>query len=296
MIEIIAPAGGEKNLDKLDSIKEVIKKLGFKVNCKSDLFADEPFSSNSLQYRLNHFEEAINSEADILLCYRGGYGSQHLIPHLVKLPKPRREKILIGYSDITALNLFLNKHWGWKTVHALGAKEAIRTEKSTENLQQLVTLLTAPQPYIELPLQDKLNDVTYAEGVSGEVIGGNLSMIIGGLATGWQIDVQGKILYLEDVNEAGYRVDRMLDHLWQANILTKVKALIFGDFSLKTFNDAEIALKRCALRADFPVYRTQYFGHGTFNYPIINGVVAEIIENKNKVLRMFLQPCHHFAV
>lgn len=320
-IEVIAPASGDMDLNKQAAFKKFWQDLGFTVNMRSDLILDslikkqqegqqevceiaacdkakavgplkdkvtvpnsaiaEIFSANTLHYRVNHFIEALDSDADILMCYRGGYGSQQLIPYLLSLPKPAKEKILIGYSDITALHLFLHQQWGWKTVHAAVGKELGNMQKSPNNAQYIGQLLSSSLEQIEIPLGGKLNNVE--GGIKGNLIGGNLALVMVSLATSWQIDAVGKILYLEDLNEPGYKIDRMLDQLWQANILQGVKAVIFGEFIAANVEEVNVALQRCAERANFPVYKTEYFGHGFFNYPLINGIEAEIIEGDGEI-------------
>ena len=116
--------------------------------------------------------------------------------------------------------------------------------------------------------------------LEGIITGGNLSVIQTSLATNWQINANNKILFLEEINERGYRIDRMLQHLSQANIFQKVKAVLFGDFIGGTEPAGnsliEPVLKRFAEVNNFPIFRCENIGHGKINRALPFGTSGEI--------------------
>lgn len=93
------------------------------------------------------------------------------------------------------------------------------------------------------------------------------------MGTSWQLNANGKILLLEDCNERGYKVDRMLFHLYQAGLLKGVKAIIYGDIiggdEKDGQNHVQYALKEIAKIIKIPMFQTKYFGHGMYNYPFL---------------------------
>ena len=115
--------------------------------------------------------------------------------------------------------------------------------------------------------------------LSGKLIGGNLCILQCGIGTNWQLDPSDKILFFEDIDERGYRVDRMLMHLQQANILEKAKAIIFGDFvGGKEPNGTSLilpVLQRFADSIDLPVFSLPGCGHGPENFPLPFNVPLE---------------------
>lgn len=179
------------------------------------------------------FEVASDPQFQIIWCARGGYGATRLLPLLKALESERGmrpRKLLVGYSDITALHAFVNRHWGWPTLHAsmptasyfgphtpewramLGA--AIEGRPVFPSGQTALAFLTTPPSGpVEAPL-----------------IGGNLSILAAMCGTPWFPDTRGKILFIEDVDEAWYRLDRMVTQLLQAGAFEGVRAIVLGNF------------------------------------------------------------------
>ncbi len=120
-----------------------------------------------------------------------------------------------------------------------------------------------------------LNDHAVQEkDIKGTITGGNLRIIQSSLGTSWELKAKGKILFIEDVGERGYSVDRMLEQMIQAKIIDKgLKAVIFGDFTESLEKDGKdltgVAIKRFAAKVPYPVLRGLPAGHGhALNYPI----------------------------
>lgn len=250
------------------------------INLYNDrLFLDKnvhPFHSNSDEERFKDLYKALNIEDRnvIIWCINGGYGSAKLINYLQKQSKPKCEKIFIGYSDITALHLFLSQKWGWKTIHGPCLGELFKKDKNIDNFLNLFDRLLRKDftnrnfnKYIK-PLNsaaEKFKDqIEYCK-----FTGGNLAIIQTSLGTNWQIDIKDKVLFLEDIGEVGYRIDRMLNHISSVINIKSAKAIIFGEF-LKSDEFINFSIDNfVSLNPSIPIYKTDKIGHGKNNLPII---------------------------
>ncbi len=228
---------------------------------------------HDLQWALNH------TEAKAIICGRGGYGVTHLMDHLNWSAFEKNPKWLIGYSDITALHHAIYTR-GYCSIHGPVLQNLHKNR--VKDFSTLLNLLKGTHLPLKLPSVAKTN-----YKLSGELVGGNLSMLINQLGTPSEIDYSGTILFIEEVGEYLYHVDRMLLQLKRAGKLSKLLALIVGDFSgMKESKDVfgqnvkEIIAHHCKvynypLIFDFPI------GHGKRNYPLIHGAEV-ILENSGE--------------
>lgn len=291
VIELIAPASGIKNSDVkkfISDVKNFISYLGYVplvdenviISDKEDLYF-----SNILEYRINSLKNSIYSDSsDAIWCLRGGYGSATLIPYLDELSSPKKNKILIGFSDITALHIYFNQKWNMPTLHYKVLTQLRDISKIHEQeifiLKTILHKMESSVSYDITPI-NKLAENTNL--LSGKLIGGNMCIIENSIGTSWQIDTRDKILFLEEINEENYKIDRMLEHYKQSGILKGAKAIIFGDLlykeSEKNYIDQFSALKRFIDSTDIPLYKIKDIGHGEVNLPILLGTYSEIRNN-----------------
>jgi len=169
-----------------------------------------------------------NKAVDMILCIRGGYGSSRLLPYLDYDVIKRNPKIFAGFSDITVfLNLFYEK-CNLTTFHSpMGTSDL----EDTETLKSFMfTFMEGYKPYtIKNP--SEFETLCIVPGiVEGDLIGGNLGLICNSLGTPYETDMKDKILFIEEVSEAPYRVDRILTQLLLANKLQQCKGIILGQF------------------------------------------------------------------
>lgn len=274
-IEIIAPAS-RCSAQELDKIKELLSSWHLQCLIQQDIFGKDLLCANSDEIRFDHLKHAlINPEIKALFCVRGGYGSMRLIPRLEGISKPIYPKALIGFSDITALHLFLQQQWDWSTVH--GSANPIRF--SEESIKTLKSILFEPNSYLKWKGLEALNAHALNNTcIQSSLTGGNLALIQAGIGTSWQLDCQDKILLLEDIGERAYKIDRMLEHLIQAQIIQKAAAVLFGDFlqseEPKGISLVDEVLQRFALSFNKPVIRIRGIGHGFNNIPMPFGTQA----------------------
>ena len=124
--------------------------------------------------------------------------------------------------------------------------------------------------------------------------GGNLTIVESSIGTRWQIETAGALLFLEDVGEKGYRIDRSLNHLRQAGLLNHVEGIIFGECSGPDEKGIRVAIERFAHETPIPVYQTDQFGHGQINYPIMYHAAAEIIPARDSTdYQLLMNITHH---
>lgn len=281
-IRLIAPASGTtpENIEALRSLSMLSSALRFKFpkNLNSDVIA---FHANTDEERLHCLREALydDNSNDIIWALRGGYGTARLLNELAKLPKPSKEKILIGCSDITALHLFLTQQWNWRTLHGPVLLELLHLDRDPQNLLKVLDIIHKNVSCTKITNLKLLNpNKVYAEKITGRITGGNLTIVQTSIGTPWQIQTKDKIIFLEDVGEKGYYIDRALNHLRQAGMLAGIKAIVFGEFFAPRDDKTDLALTRFAADTDIPVFKTNQFGHGKHNHPLIYNAESEILQ------------------
>ena len=291
IIEIIAPAGAVPRKQQSQSLiraAEFITELGFIPSLDSNIFSDnnDPFSANSLEYRANSLIKAVkNNKVRAIWCMRGGYGSAQLIPSLESYIPAQDPKLILGFSDITAIHLFVQKCWQWPSLHSKVLYQFLNKDDQdvTEN-NRLRELLLGEIENLEYNLTPLNELALLGKIVSGEVIGGNMSIIQCSIGTNWEIASKNKILFFEDTNERGYRLDRIFCHFEQAGIFRNVKAVVIGDISPANEPGGKdltkIAVDRFIFRMNIPVYRIFGVGHEKINNPLPFGIRTIIQNNK----------------
>ncbi|MFT4060063.1 MAG: LD-carboxypeptidase [Legionella sp.] len=276
-IELIAPASRCSDAE-LRGLLDLLESWGLRVLVSDTLFGKDLLCANSDEQRFLHLKNALyNPESKAIICVRGGYGATRLLPQLTQLKAPAMAKIFVGMSDITCLHLYLQQHWHWPTVHG----SVLPAKLSAESLASLKSILFAQTPSVVFNTMKPLNQLAQASGlIQSQVIGGNLTLVQASIGTRWQMNGSRRFILLEDVGERGYRVDRMLEHLQQANLFQDATAIIFGDFlEGKEPNGSSLiqpVLERFAAQCPIPVVQIEGVGHGRTNFPIPLGTDASL--------------------
>jgi len=289
VVDIIAPASyspQEKFQDGIDWLKHI----GLNPRVPNDIIKPDLFFAAPLDIQFKHLKDALYSDSKAIWCLRGGYGSMRLIPHLLKIKPPKRPKLFIGFSDITSLHLFLSQSWGWPVIHGRTISQlsiALKQTKDRAFLKDLIFGRKESKTFKNLVPLNK--SATQVLSLSGVITGGNLRMIQSSLGTPWEIRPKGKILFIEDVSERGYSLDRMFEQLIQARLFdNRIKAIIFGDFTdgkEKNGNDlTSDALLRFASRVPYPVLKGLPAGHGEINYPVPFNVNCQLFIGKKAAI------------
>ncbi len=211
--------------------------LGFEVKCAENL-SDQDFAyAGSVQTRAQQFYQSACDDSDICWAVRGGYGASQILPALEQLTADKGaqpNKLLIGYSDLTALYQFVSERWGWRIIHGPMVASKDFREMNTGDQQSLLALIEQRSchnsPWQKQPLQ-WINQADIAqEALEAPLFGGNLAVICAMLGTPWQLDFKGKILFLEEIAESWCKIERMLDQLFFAGCLNECKAIVLGKF------------------------------------------------------------------
>lgn len=226
-IRIISPAGKVKEKFVLPAV-DWLRKQGYNVELGKHVFASHYQFAGTDKQRLEDLQEAFNDkETKAVLCSRGGYGTVRIIDKINFDPFLKNPKWLIGFSDITILHTCFN-NLNVATIHGVMPRYFF-DEKNvpTENLHSLMKLLSGEHVSYTLPG----NEQNRNGRVSGELTGGNLSILSSLQGTKYEIDTDGKILFLEDIDEFLYHADRMMHQLKLSGKLDNLAGLILGNFT-----------------------------------------------------------------
>ena len=228
-----------------------------------------------------------NRNVGTIWCARGGYGTTRLLPHLDKLGTGKAmktdPKLLIGFSDITALHFYFWQRARTPSLHGPMPGTGLWEKMSfqTQSLMQAAIAGFLPVGKESHSLEWKTKFLTKPKRAEGIVLGGNLSMLATLAGTPWQPDLSGALLFLEDCGENPYRVDRMLCQLENAKMLKGIRGVLLGDFETDVVYRSpkekkywkEIFLERFSV----PVLTNLPCGHADRNEPLPLGVSAEIL-------------------
>lgn len=235
-IGIIAPASPYRAKSKytlvseLNDIKKAIEKFGYKVKMGETCYLSyKGYLAGEDEVRVRDLENMfMDKEVEGILCLRGGYGTPRILDKIDYNIVKNNPKVFIGYSDITAIHIAFNQKCNLVTYHGIMAATAPTWDKVTYN-SLIKAINMKGELTIENPLGEKL--YTFVGGkAKGKVVGGNLSLIINTIGTEYEIDTKGKILFIEEIGETVYKIDRMLTQLELAGKLKDSIGIILGDF------------------------------------------------------------------
>ncbi len=279
-IAVISPAGAV-DASQLEKGIEMIKSRGFEPVLGEHLYTK---FSNGYNYagtekeRAKDINWALNdTEIRAVWASRGGYGCQHLIQHLKLKSFTENPKWYIGYSDNTVIQSYLLKK-GFVSIHG----QTIKTSSfgvTDESYDLIFDILKGKKPKYSLE-SHQFNKVG---NIEGELVGGNLALIYALLGTKYSFDFKDKILFIEDIGENFYALDRMIMSLELAGVFNKIKGLIVGGMTNmgdekenKSYEESfdEFAYKLISDRVSkykFPVVFAFPNGHIKDNRPLLIG-------------------------
>jgi muramoyltetrapeptide carboxypeptidase len=237
-VMLIAPAG-PPNREEVMRFKDHIEQRGYKVKLRDDVFDVEGYLAGTDKRRAEEFNEAFaDPEVDGVLCVRGGYGCMRMMPLIDWEAVKKSPKLLLGFSDVTALHAAMNKA-GIVSFHGPGPASGLGSAEGPTDFTAkyvLCAVEASPEspagPYtVEVP-KDVSEVDSFGKGkATGRLVGGNLSLISALEGTPYAIDTKDAILLIEDVNEAPYRIDRMIQQLKLAGKLDGIKGVVLGKFT-----------------------------------------------------------------
>lgn len=281
IIDIVAP-GFAPQPDHVKMAVEFLKSWGFKPRMPQDLIEDHFLHANTDEKRFLHLKNAILAkDSRFIWCLRGGYGSNRLWPYLLKMKKPKQKKIIIGLSDCTSLHHFVNQLWKWPSLHASHLDRLGLGKSPADITNELKSVIEGKTKLTEFKNLKALNErARKLKKIKSMVVGGNLVTLQSSIGTKTEIDLKDKILFLEEIGERAYRIDRVLVHFMQSGLLSKVSAIVFGEFFQCEERDGRKlyldVLDRFASEVKIPVYFGVETGHGEIQRPLFFGTAATI--------------------
>ena len=235
-IGIACPASGVTRHD-LEKFEGVCHSQGYQPVLGRNVSKRDGYLSAPDQQRADEFMEMIEDpKIEAIVCARGGYGVMRILPMLDYEAIRQANKIIMGFSDITALLIAANQMSGVVTFHGPVAIstfddftiESLNAVLNTSSLD-VVGKDEAQRSDLLSFRDDRVTTIVPGIG-RGRLTGGNLAMIEATLGTKYEIDTKGAILFLEEINEEPYRIDRMLTHLWLSGKLQECKGIAIGNF------------------------------------------------------------------
>ncbi len=301
-VGLIAPASNAGEDESIHFAVDLIRSLGYRVKQGKHLYSRNQYLAGTDLQRAQDVNRMFgDKDVDAIFCLRGGYGTPRILPYLDYDLIARNPKVFLGSSDITGILIAMYVKTGLVGFHGANASQNFSDYTLAEFKKVLVnpsakTSIGQP-PAIEKSegFVEKTNRITRFTGgvATGPLIGGNLSLIATLIGTPYEPDFRDCILFLEDVHEAPYRIDRMLTQLWLAGKLQQVAGIAFGKFtktdddSGNTFSVEEVIRMRCE-PLGVPVIRGLMIGHVQNKTVVPIGIEAEL--NANAGTLRLLEP------
>lgn len=284
-VAIVAPSGILKNREReVQQAVELLESWGLHAVVGPHVFSKANHFAGTDEERCEDFQNAMDDpKISAIWCARGGYGTVRILDKLDYTKFREHPKWVIGFSDITALHNQLHNQ-GFESIHALMCVSL--TEKLSEIQASVDTFKSAvfgtPTDY-SLEASD-YNRIGEAEGM---LVGGNLTMLHTMLGSDESIDTSGKILFIEEIGEYKYHIDRMLQSMKRAGYFDNLKGLIVGDMSKLRKNTTlwGTSIEQLILDAlaeyDFPIAFNMPAGHEDDNRALVLGRTIELKVNKS---------------
>ncbi|MBV4553516.1 LD-carboxypeptidase [Pseudomonas sp. SWRI102] len=277
LIGVIAPAGPAP----LDTDKAVqwMRAHGHELRIFAGVHAKDSYLAGSDEVRLNDLHAAFaDPQVKAIICLRGGYGTPRLLDRIDFELLRRNAKPFVGYSDITALHLAISRHAGFVTFHGPLLNADLLGGKAPPTVTSFFSLLRGQLRAGDVLSHPAAYPLTIVEpGIAhGRLLGGNLSMIAATMGTPYEIDAEGVILLVEDINEPLYRIDRLLTQLRLAGTLGKLRGVLLGDVAGVDVEDLNRLFKQTFAPLRIPVLSGWRSGHCDPNLTLPMGALVEL--------------------
>ncbi len=290
MVAIVSPSGAiEPQL--IDRCRARLESWGLRVKESAHSKGKYGSFSGTRAERLGDLQEAIDDqEVKAIVCSRGGYGLVQIVDGLDLSSFEVMPKWIVGFSDITALHSLCGA-MGVASVHGIMAKHIGGLDENAEAVKKLKELLFGKLPTYEIPA----HPLNRRGEVKGKLVGGNLALIQALRGTPYDLDVYSRdnVLFIEDVGERPYRIDRMMENLRLGGVLENLKGLVVGQFSDYEDDGAmmhtvEEGIAELVKDYDYPVIFNFPAGHVEDNRPLIMNANVELKVEEEKATVNFL--------
>ncbi len=288
-IGIIAPASPSHGEDAADGVRWLTEQ-GFRVIMGHSTSQQFGYLAGRDEERAADLHQMFACpDVDGIICLRGGYGTMRLLDMIDFEIIRQNPKVFVGYSDITALHTAINQRTGLITFHGPMVESDLQAEMPTYTGEHFLQALTSEEPLglILHPSEEEQEQRFITKGTAeGRLTGGNLSLIAATMGTPYEIDTTGKILCLEDVGEAPYRIDRMLTQLLLGGKLQSAAGIVVDRFSrcdeegrTGSFTVEEVLTERLGGLGK-PVLMNILFGHTPVKATLPLGVMARLADRE----------------
>jgi len=279
-IGVSAPAGGIKSQSELDDFRKVLKELGFKVKFSKNCQKKFGYFSGTDEERASDFMDLMqDEEVNGIFFLRGGWGCARILSLLDFDSIKKHPKVIMGFSDITTLLNAITTKTGLVTFHGPGGNSTWNAY-SVDYIKHLL-INGESIKYSNISSDSKIS--TYSSGTAtGELFGGNLSVLCSLIGTDFLPDWKNKILFLEDVREEPYSIDRMLTQLKLAGVFKDVNGIILGNFRKCTAEEPdrsftlEEVFEQHFSALSIPVFYGAQIGHVRNKFTVPVGVEVEM--------------------
>jgi len=284
-VALVSPAGPVAAA-KVESAAQVLQSWGLKPRIYPHALDTHSFYAGTDEHRLADFNAALADPGiRAIFCNRGGYGAQRIVQGLDFDAVRRDPKLVIGFSDITAIHEALWVHTRLATIHGPVAAQFERSGVFTSSVWH-ATMSTTPVRVTADAAEPTFN-VRTSGAAEGILLGGNLCMLSTSVGTPFMPDLTGAILLIEEVNEAAYRVDRMLTQLLNSGVLNGVVGIALGQFTEPKTSGAttpsSVLMERlCGL--GIPLVGGFAIGHGDVNHAVPLGTQASLDADSGTLL------------
>mgnify|MGYP003582769076 CR=1 FL=1 len=292
--------------EDIEKCKKIVKELGFEAVLGESLFGNiGGYMAGTPEIRIKDLHRAFaDDEIKGVFCVKGGFSASQLLDKLDYELIKNNPKVFVGYSDVTNLNIVLNQKCNLGTFHGPMIKSNMFCDFNDFTKKSFLNVLNRKKSEkweFENPIDEKTGvekeiSLLYKKDfknkkITGELTGGNLSIIVTTLGTDYEIDTKGKIFFIEEIEEEISRIDRMMTHLKYAGKFEDCNAVLLGNFS-KCKNTYGENYELMDFLKDFfkdyekPVIYGLESGHekpDLVTMPLGAKCVVEINENKNKI-------------
>jgi muramoyltetrapeptide carboxypeptidase len=258
---LVAPSGALPE-GMVDRAAQFFAARGWRVQAGESCFARDTRFAGPDELRLHDLQRfATDRSIDVVLSARGGYGLSRLLDAIDFEAIRRAERIIVGISDFTAFSLAYLARAGGISFQGPSAGDFAAAEPDPFTVEQFFATLTRSEHRVEFAGDGPDCDVR------GRLWGGNLALVTALVGTPYLPRLRGGILFLEDVNEPAYRIERMLHQLLHGGVFSRLRAVVLGDFSPVPVQPADhgydlaAAIARLRARLDIPVLGGLPFGH-----------------------------------
>lgn len=231
---LIAPSGAVRTEGAIERAVAETERMGFKVKLGESAGQKYGYLSGTDEVRARDINRMFaDDEVDAIVCLRGGYGAMRILDQLDYELIAKHPKIFMGFSDITALHIALLEKCGLVTFHGpMAAANWAGKPLDDFSRDSMYRALMNAEPAGELVNPPEYPRQTVNPGkAEGQLVGGNLMLIASSLGTPWELDTKDRIIFIEEVGERTYCVDRMLTQLRLAGKFRDCAGVVFGDFA-----------------------------------------------------------------